>query len=275
MRARSLSPILLAARMGACLAFAACGGDASPDPAASPAAGGAESASGAATAAPVAPPTAANLPRGLLLALSTFRDGADGKPVPQSELVILTRAGGAWASRSVGDPDSNVFHKAMVVDLPGAGPSLVTLGGMQAAIKRWHPSEAGLAPAETLWQAKFGGAFDRMRDAEAGDLYGDGKQALAIATHDQGVVAVVRAKDGGGWDVAELDRKPETFVHEIELGDLDGDGVREIYATPSAPNKLDGTPHNRLHLALAHAVGHKIPTFGKAALCEAGPLALA
>jgi hypothetical protein len=42
--------------------------------------------------------------------------------------------------------------------------------------------------------------------------------------------------------VAELDRRPETFVHEIELGDLDGDGVLELYATPSAPNKLDGSP---------------------------------
>ena len=34
-------------------------------------------------------------------------------------------------------------------------------------------------------------------------------------------------------------------------------------------------PHNRLHLALAHAVGHKLPTFGKASLCEGGPLKLA
>jgi len=28
-------------------------------------------------------------------------------------------------------------------------------------------------------------------------------------------------------------------VHEIEIGDLDGDGVLEVYATPSDPNKLD------------------------------------
>jgi len=34
------------------------------------------------------------------------------------------------------------------------------------------------------------------------------------------------------------------------------------------------TPHNRLHLALAHAVGHRIETFGKKSLCEGGPLAL-
>ncbi len=39
--------------------------------------------------------------------------------------------------------------------------------------------------------------------------------------------------------------------------------------------KLDKVPHNRLHLALAHAVGHRIETFGKPALCEGGPLKLA
>src|SRR5437763_8749753 len=38
--------------------------------------------------------------------------------------------------------------------------------------------------------------------------------------------------------------------------------------------KLEKVPHNRLHLALAHAVGHRIETFGKAALCEGGPLSL-
>ncbi len=34
------------------------------------------------------------------------------------------------------------------------------------------------------------------------------------------------------------------------------------------------TAHNRLHLALAHAVGHRIETFGKPSLCEGGPLKL-
>jgi hypothetical protein len=39
--------------------------------------------------------------------------------------------------------------------------------------------------------------------------------------------------------------------------------------------KLDKVPHNRLHLALAHAVGHRIETFGKPNLCQGGPLDLA
>ena len=37
---------------------------------------------------------------------------------------------------------------------------------------------------------------------------------------------------------------------------------------------LEDTAHNRLHLALAHAVGHRLETFGKPALCEGGPLRL-
>src|SRR5512145_2402340 len=81
-----------------------------------------------------------------------------------------------------------------------------------------------------------------MRDAEVGDLDGDGQTELAIATHDQGVVAVLRMGAGGKAEVVELDREADTFVHEIELGDLDRDGKLEIYATPSEPNRLDGTP---------------------------------
>src|SRR5207244_4353844 len=38
--------------------------------------------------------------------------------------------------------------------------------------------------------------------------------------------------------------------------------------------RFDKFPHNRLHLALAHAVGHRLETFGKPALCEGGPLKL-
>ncbi len=74
------------------------------------------------------------------------------------------------------------------------------------------------------------------------DLYGDGGAALAVVTHDQGVVATVRPMADGSYQVTELDQQPDTFVHEVEVGDLDGDGVLEIYATPSPPNKLDGTP---------------------------------
>jgi hypothetical protein len=188
-----------------------------------------------------AAPLPDDLPNGLLLALSTFEKGEDGKPIPLSELMVLTRSGGEWHARSYADPESNVFHKALVWAPPGQPPAVLTLGGSAAAVKLWRQGEAGLAPVETLWQADFGGKWSRMRDAELGDLDGDGTLELAIATHDQGVVAVLRVGADGVAQVEELDRKPDTFVHEIELGDLDGDGKLEIYATPSEPNRLDGT----------------------------------
>jgi len=106
-------------------------------------------------------------------------------------------------------------------------------------VKLWTPGSAGLT-AQTIWEKDFGGKFSRMRDAEIGDLYGDGAASIAVATHDQGVVAVLHPK-GDTFEVVEYDARPDTFVHEVEIGDLDGDGVLEVYATPSEPNRLDGT----------------------------------
>jgi hypothetical protein len=217
------------------LLLAACGGPeetGSPEPAAVP------SAADSQQAAPGASSLPDSLPSGLLIALSRFESDENGKPLPKSELVTLVRRGGAWEARSYQDPESNVFHKAMVYTPPGGGPAILTLGGTAAAVKLWGPADGGLAPSKTLWMEDFGGRFSRMRDAEQGDLFGEGSQSLAVATHDQGVVAVIRP---GAAEALELDRKPDTFIHEIEIGDLDGDGVLEVYATPSDPNKLDGT----------------------------------
>jgi hypothetical protein len=202
-------------------------------------------------AAPRSAAAPADLPQALVLALSTFESGADGKPIPRSELTVLVRKGGEWRARSLGDPESNVFHKAFAWTPPGGEPALVTLGGTAAAVKLWRKGANGLAPAETLWQADFGGKWSRMRDGEVADLDGDGASELVVATHDQGVVAVLRLRAGAAAEaagtaaeVSELDRKPNTFVHEVEVGDLDGDGKPEVYATPSEPNRLDGTPQH-------------------------------
>ncbi len=123
------------------------------------------------------------------------------------------------------------------------GPAILTLGGTKAALKLWRKDgKNGFESVATLWSKDFGGKFSRMRDAEIADVLGDGRNGLAVATHDQGVVAtVVPKKKGGGYDVIEIDAEKDTFVHEIEVGDLDGDGVIEIYATLSEPNRLDGS----------------------------------
>ncbi len=175
-----------------------------------------------------------------MLALAQFAE-RDGKPVPgAARLEFLAYRGGKWQMSALEDPESNVFHKAMAYDTP-AGPRLLSLGGSAAIVKLWEKTPQGLV-AKTLWQKDFGGKFSRMRDAEVADIYGDGRATIAVATHDQGVVAVLRPQPDGSFQAVELDHEKDTFVHEIEIGDLDGDGVLEIYATPSEPNRLDDKP---------------------------------
>jgi hypothetical protein len=180
----------------------------------------------------VEPP--ARLDKSLVLAMAVLGENEDGSPKPlPARAGILTREGSEWRYRFIEDANSNVFHKAMAYGTSG----LLTLGGSKASVKLWRPD----GKTETLWEADFGGKFSRMRDAEVGDIYGDGKLSIAVGTHDQGVVAVLRPDESGRFSVEELDRAPETIVHEIELGDLNGDGMLEVYATPTPPNKLDGT----------------------------------
>jgi hypothetical protein len=182
------------------------------------------------------PPAPAGRPfaRGLVLALSQFA----GTTPKAARAELLTPGPGLWKVEGLEDSDSNVFHKAFA--LPGADGKdvLVTLGGTKAAVKAW--SRAGTSfSASTLWAASFGGKFDRMRDAEPGDVDGNGTLDIAVGTHDQGVVVYLSRQADGSFKVENLDKQPETFIHEIELGDLDGDKKLEIYATPSEPNRLD------------------------------------
>ena len=190
----------------------------------------------------------------LVLALAVLGEDPDGKPKPlPARMVILERTGATWNSRFIEDPASTAFHKAMAYQ-PAEGPGgVLTLGGAAAAMKFWVPGK----DPETLWEADFGGKFSRMRDAEVGDIHGDGSPAIVVVTHDQGVVATLRRKPDGGMQIEELDRQSGVIVHEVEVGDLDGDGVLEIYATPSAPNRMDGTPQRG-------QVVRYVPALGKA-----------
>lgn len=184
-------------------------------------------------------PAAEPLPNGLLLGLAVLEKGADGRPVPQpAQLGILTSDGATWTYRTIDDPDSNVFHKAMVYTSATGDSSILTAGGTKAMLKLWPTS----GEPQLLWEKDFGGKFSRMRDVEVGDIDGNGTPVIAVVTHDQGVVALIRPDGAGGFTAEEIDAEPNTIIHEVELGDLDGDGVLEVYATPSLPNKLDGTP---------------------------------
>ncbi|HLK10680.1 MAG TPA: VCBS repeat-containing protein [Candidatus Binatia bacterium] len=191
---------------------------------------------GARGRAPVQEPLVGGPYPALLLAQAQFVDttGPDGKtePVPgPARLTIVRRTPEGWKATLLEDPDSNVFHKA----LPWAD-GFLTIGGTEARLKTWRFAD-GRWQQETRWNPRFGGKFDRLRDVAAGDVDGDGKPDLVIATHDQGVIAVVHPSDG--WRVEEVDRQPDTFVHDVRIGDVDGDGVAEFFATPSQPNKLE------------------------------------
>ncbi|MBI5509291.1 MAG: VCBS repeat-containing protein [Deltaproteobacteria bacterium] len=182
-------------------------------------------------------------PKTLLLAQAQFvwEDGADGKrsvkPGP-AKLVMLAPGTPTWKVEVLQDEDSRVLHKAVCVTDAGAS-RLLTIGGTGAYLKLWRV-EGGAWTSTALWQATFGGKWDRLRDFEIGDVDGDGKRELVIGTHDQGVVAVL-ARAGSGWRAREIYREPDTFIHEVELGDVDGDGVLEIFVTPSKPNKAEAS----------------------------------
>ncbi|MFO8073249.1 MAG: VCBS repeat-containing protein [Polyangia bacterium] len=222
------------------LALAACGGEqkkpADDEKAAGEEEPGEEEAAGEEEpgekeAAPAAVPG-----RTLLVTESQFKANEEGKyTVPEAAVMLLLEpAAGEWEATRIEDTESNVFHKA----LPYGDEGILTLGAEEALLKLWTESD-GDWKSETLWHPDFGGEHNRLRDFEIADLDGDGTDDLAIATHDQGVVAVVWRR-GEKWEPQEIAREKDTFVHEIEIGDLDGDGKLEIYATPSQPNTASG-----------------------------------
>ncbi len=159
-----------------------------------------------------------------------------GRAVPgPAHLVLLSTDGTTWYERVLEDPKSNVFHKAV----PWRD-GILTIAGEDARLVHWKADAAGKFQPTVLWEKSWGGKFDRLRDVELGDVDGDGKEDIVLATHDQGVVAVGREGADATWTFTELDQTPDTFVHEIELGDVDGDGKTEFYATPSGRNRASG-----------------------------------
>jgi hypothetical protein len=177
--------------------------------------------------------------RVLALGLAVFSKDAAGRQVPgQATAAFLAPARRSWRRGTLTDSESNVFHKVVEYCPRPDDCGLLSASGTAAALKLWRADGV----PQLLWKTDFGGRFSRLRDVEVADVLGDGVATIVVGTHDQGVVALVRADARGGFSVQELDREANTFVHEIEVGDLDGDGVREVYATPSLPNRLDGTP---------------------------------
>ncbi len=216
--------LTLATALPALALAAACTSGGEDKPAAS--AGGAPTPAREALTGPARP--------ALLLTQAWFYKDADGKSKPgPARLDIWRETDGRWGHTRLEDADSNVFHKA----IPWAG-GILTIGAERALLKKWTFAD-GKWNEEVLWEGDWGGRFDRLRDIEIGDVTGDGKDELVIATHDAGVVAVVTPQPDGTVKVLQMDEKADTFVHEIEIGDIDGDGTNEFFCTPSDRNKAN------------------------------------
>ena len=224
----------------------ACGSDSDESPSTAPATRETPSTNETSTEAPETAPASAvtpdDLPNGLLLGYSQFAvvNGTLADTPGPARVEVVTRRGGQWRVEAFEDEASDVIHKAFVYEMPGQDPAVVTLGANAARVLAWRRAD-GSWTSSPLWTTEFGGERNRMRDAEVADLYGDGRPAIVVATHDQGVVAALRPQPDGSMQVEELDRRAGIWVHEIEIGDLDNDGTREVYATPSEPNQLGAT----------------------------------
>lgn len=158
-------------------------------------------------------------------------ENGDSQPGPARLEIWRSKVDG-WERIRLEDSDSNVFHKAIPFQ-----NGILTIGAERALLKHWTMQD-GRWNSETLWERDWKGKFNRLRDIEVGDVNHDGKEDLVIATHDAGVVAVIEPKTADSKQtLIELDEVKDTFVHEIEIGDIDGDGKLEFFATPSDRNQ--------------------------------------
>lgn len=181
---------------------------------------------------PIQEPLVGEAQPSLLVTQAWFWKDASGDSQPgAARLDIWRYKEGTWSTVRVEDGDSNVFHKAIPYD-----GGIVTIGAEQAMLKKWTFAD-GKWNTELLWQRDWKGKFNRLRDMEVGDVDQDGKDELIIATHDAGVVAVYNPDAPADQRIVELDEQADMFVHEIEVGDINGDGKMEFFATPSERNQ--------------------------------------
>jgi hypothetical protein len=157
--------------------------------------------------------------------------------LPATLEILTLQDDGEWKPQTLTDREGAVFHKAVLHDsgiltISGGGPG----SGQPAMFKHWKRTEAGWQ-YKRIWAATWEGRLNRMRDFEIGDVDGDGSEEVVIGTHDHGVIAVLDGVlDDSEQSATQLAKEADRYIHEIELGDLDGDGQMEIFASRSEPN---------------------------------------
>lgn len=147
-----------------------------------------------------------------------------------------------WTREEVVDPDSEVVHRALLLDLEGRGEKVLLTAGANRSILKLYRKRDGKWVPEVLWAPVFDPKRSRLRDFRVADVDGDGALDIVVGTHPQGVVAVVK-RTADGWKARELSREDRTWVHEIAVGGVRfPSGPPDFFATFSQPNVVPGKP---------------------------------
>ncbi len=159
--------------------------------------------------------------------------------------VWLLRSGpqpdGLWDLTEIVDPDSQVIHRALLLDLDGDGRrALLTAGGNRPLLKLYRKEGEDWQP-QILWESSTDQGVSRVRDFRVGDVDGDENAEIVIGTHPEGVVAVLKREEGT-WKALEINREGRTWVHEIVIAPMAPEGPPHFFATLSHPNVLPGKP---------------------------------
>ena len=109
-------------------------------------------------------PPGGPFPTILIAQAQFFHEQKDGKDLTKPGPALLTlkqKTASGWKDTVIEDPQSNVFHKAMIFN-DGSQRKIVTIGGMQAALKLWEFNGDGWRQT-VMWNPEFGGKWNRLR----------------------------------------------------------------------------------------------------------------
>jgi len=166
---------------------------------------------------------------------SKGEDGKKDSAPGTARLEIYTIHGNHWHQQIIEDPESSAFHKAGRFKPTAGQPGILSIGAPPTSLRLWrrdgddwksHPLY------DTASGVDFGldGDFDYFCDYEIADITGNGIEDIVLAAHDPGSI-VVLAWENGTYRPEEVFSLETGSIHEIEVGDVDGDGSIELFAT--------------------------------------------